>query len=133
MSPALLLKARSQFSTARDYSLSSQQLETAVQNAESLVLLEYLSASSSSTRVSHEPFSEKTQGNIAAALSTIEIFSEELQSRGLGKSPYHERILQTAARLLYHYATHGYVLFSLPFSFPSPCPSYSTFPPLQLS
>jgi hypothetical protein len=100
-SPALLLKARSHFSATRDYSISSQQLETAAQYAESLMLLEYLSAEDGS-----EPASE-TQGNISAALSTIHVFSQELSSRNLHTSPHHERLLQTAARLLYHHATHG--------------------------
>ncbi|KAL2201545.1 NRDE-2, necessary for RNA interference-domain-containing protein [Corynascus similis CBS 632.67] len=100
-SPALLLKVKTQFSTARDYSLSSQQLGSAVQFAESLMLLEYLAAEGGS-----EP-SSKTQGNITAALSTIHSFSHELESRNLHRSRHHERLLQTAARLLYHHATHG--------------------------
>ncbi|KAK4038464.1 NRDE-2, necessary for RNA interference-domain-containing protein [Parachaetomium inaequale] len=100
-SPALLLKTRSHFSATRDYSISSQQLETAAHYAESLMLLEYISAEGGS-----EPASE-TQGNITAALSTIHAFSQELSSRNLHTSPHHERLLQTAARLLYHHATHG--------------------------
>ncbi|KAK4244174.1 NRDE-2, necessary for RNA interference-domain-containing protein [Corynascus novoguineensis] len=100
-SPALLLKVKTHFSTARDYSLSSQQLGPAVQFAESLMLLEYLAAEGGS-----EP-SSKTQGNITAALSTIHSFSHELESRNLHRSPHHERLLQTSARLLYHHATHG--------------------------
>ncbi|KAK4106659.1 DUF1740-domain-containing protein [Parathielavia hyrcaniae] len=102
VSPALLLKARSHLSSTRDYSLSSQQLETAAQYAESLMLMEYLASEEPGT----EPAAE-TQGNITAALSTIHSFSRELQSRNLIKSPDHERLLQTAARLLYYHATHG--------------------------
>ncbi|KAK0709023.1 NRDE-2, necessary for RNA interference-domain-containing protein [Lasiosphaeria miniovina] len=100
-SPALLLKARSHFSSIRDYSLSSLQLETSAQYAESLALLEYLTAEGGS-----EPGSE-TQGNITAALASINSFSAELAARDMGKSAHHERLLQTAARLLYYHATHG--------------------------
>ncbi|KAK3296196.1 NRDE-2, necessary for RNA interference-domain-containing protein [Chaetomium fimeti] len=99
--PVLLLKTKSHFSSTRDYSLSSQQLETATQYAESLMLLEYLTSEGGS-----EPASE-AQGSITAALSTTQAFSHELESRQLHHSPHHERLLQTAARLLYHHATHG--------------------------
>jgi hypothetical protein len=101
VSPALLLKAKSHFSSTRDYSLSSQQLETAAQYAESLMLLEYLTSDSG-----NEPAS-KSQGNIIAALSTIHAFSRELESRSLTQTTHHERLLQTASRLLYYHATHG--------------------------
>jgi hypothetical protein len=101
VSATVLLKARSHFSSTRDYSLSSQQLDTAAQYAESLMLLEYLVAETGS-----EPASD-AQGNITAALASIHTFSQELESRNLSKSPPHERILQTAARLLYYHATHG--------------------------
>lgn len=97
----MLLKAKSLFSSTRDYSLSSQQLETATQYAESLMLLEYLAAEAGS-----EPASE-AQGNITAALSSIQDFSRELESRNLSNSPHHERFLQIAARLLYYHARHG--------------------------
>ncbi|KAK3313427.1 NRDE-2, necessary for RNA interference-domain-containing protein [Apodospora peruviana] len=104
VSPALLLKARSHFSSARDYSLSSLQLEKAVQHAESLALLEYLAAPADD---SAEPASE-SQGNITAALSSIQGFCDELKALGTAESSvYHERLLQTAARVLYYHATHG--------------------------
>lgn len=101
VSTALLLKAKSHFSSTRDYSLSSQQLETAAQYAESLMLLEYLAAEAGT-----EPTSD-AQGNITAALAGIHTFSRELDSRNLSNSPHHDRLLQTAARLLYYHATHG--------------------------
>ncbi|KXX73894.1 Protein NRDE2 [Madurella mycetomatis] len=101
VSPALLLKARSQFSSTRDYSLSSVQLETAVQHAESLALLEYLVAEEGTESASG------MQGNITAAMGSIHSFSRELESRNLVKSPHNERLLQTAARLLYYHASHG--------------------------
>jgi hypothetical protein len=101
VSPALLLKAKLHLSSTRDYSLSSQQLETAAQFAESLMLLEYLMSDTG-----NEPASN-TQGNVTAALSTIHAFSRELQSRNLSQTTHHERLLQTASRLLYYHATHG--------------------------
>lgn len=104
VSPALLLKARSHFSSSRDYSLSSLQLENATQHAESLMLLEYLAGGGDDGAV--EPSSD-AQGSIAAALSSVHSFSRELASRSLAGSPHHERLLQTAARLLYYHATHG--------------------------
>jgi hypothetical protein len=79
------------------------------------MLLEYLTSEDGS-----EPASE-AQGNITAALSTTQTFSHELESRHLHHSPHHERLLQTAARLLYHHATHGYVHVP-PSPFPYPIP-----------
>ncbi|KAL0473466.1 NRDE-2, necessary for RNA interference domain-containing protein [Neurospora intermedia] len=101
VSPALLLKARAHFSTKRDYSLSSHQTEPALQYAESLALLDYLSRaenSSGSTKYS-------SQGNITSALANIQSFTTELSS--LGHQTLHERLLQIGARLLYHHADHG--------------------------
>jgi hypothetical protein len=101
VSPALLLKAKSHLSSIRDYSLFSQQLETAAQYAESLMLLEYFTGEAGSESAS------EAQGNITAALSTIHAFSRELSFRNLSQTPHHERLLQTASRLLYYHATHG--------------------------
>ncbi|KAK4165420.1 NRDE-2, necessary for RNA interference-domain-containing protein [Cladorrhinum sp. PSN259] len=83
VSPTLILKSRTHFSTTRDYSFSLQDIPKATQHAESLILLDYLSQPTSST-----------QGNITAALTT------------LPQSP-NELLLQTASHLLYHYATSG--------------------------
>ncbi|KAK3939945.1 NRDE-2, necessary for RNA interference-domain-containing protein [Diplogelasinospora grovesii] len=104
---AVLLKVRSRFETVRDYSLSSLQLETAVEYAESLALLDYLTSSSSSS--SSETATENgAQGCIGAAMERILQVSGEFQSRkDLAKSEHHERLLQVAARLLYFHATHG--------------------------
>ncbi|KAK3301922.1 NRDE-2, necessary for RNA interference-domain-containing protein [Chaetomium strumarium] len=101
VSPALLLKARSYHSSTRDYALSSRQLESASQHAEGLMLIEYLAAKAGTEAAS------ETQGNISAALSSVESFSQELVARKLSGSPHHERLLQAAARLLYYHATHG--------------------------
>jgi len=99
--PSFLLTARAHFSSIRDYALSSQELETAIQFAESQALLDYLTAEGSTEAAS------ETQGNITAALASIHDFSSDLTSRGLASSLYHERLLQTAARLLYYHSTHG--------------------------
>ncbi|KAK4455988.1 NRDE-2, necessary for RNA interference-domain-containing protein [Podospora aff. communis PSN243] len=99
--PSALLKARAHFSSTRDYALSSKDLETAVQHAESLALLDYLTVEASAEATS------ETQGNITAALATIEHFSADLAYRGLATSPHHERLLQTISHLLYHHSTHG--------------------------
>jgi hypothetical protein len=65
------------------------------------MLIEYLAAEAGTEAAS------ETQGNISAALSSVESFSRELEARKLSKSPHHERLLQAAARLLYYHATHG--------------------------
>ncbi|KAK4197437.1 NRDE-2, necessary for RNA interference-domain-containing protein [Triangularia verruculosa] len=101
-SPAALLKAKSHFSTIRDFSLSSGDLQTTTTHAESLLLLEYLS--------SDAPTSEPTspnQGNITSALSTLPALLTEFRSRSLEHSSDLERLLQTASRLLYLHATTG--------------------------
>ncbi|KAK4146333.1 NRDE-2, necessary for RNA interference-domain-containing protein [Dichotomopilus funicola] len=102
-SPALLLKTRSHFSSTRDYAISSQDLATAALYAEGLMLLDYLSATGDT-----EPSSDR-QGHINAALETVHAFSRDLERRGLhlSRSQHHERLLQSAARLLYYHATHG--------------------------
>ncbi|KAL1837480.1 hypothetical protein VTJ49DRAFT_3741 [Mycothermus thermophilus] len=102
VSPVLLLKARTQLATARDYSLSSQQLEAAVRYAESAMLLEYLSP-----EAGDEHPASAMQGNITAALASVDRFSKDLESRGFSGSLHHERFLQAAARLIYYHATHG--------------------------
>ncbi|KAK3356956.1 NRDE-2, necessary for RNA interference-domain-containing protein [Lasiosphaeria hispida] len=101
VSPALLLKAKSHISSTRDYALSSRQPGLAIQYAESQALFEYLAAEGGI-----EPTSA-TQGNITAALQSIHAFTNQLTSANQAQSTHHERLLQTAARLLYHHATHG--------------------------
>lgn len=100
VSPALLLKGRAHFSTKRDYSLSSHQLEPALQYAESFALLEYLSTTENDSSTK-----SPSQGNIASAIASIQTFATELSS--LGHHTLHERLLQSAGRLLYYHATHG--------------------------
>ncbi len=102
VSPALLLKARSHFSSTRDYCLSLMRLENSLQHAESAALLEYLAAGGT-----NEEAGSGAQGNISAALLSVDTMSQELTSRNLGRSSYRERLLQFAAKLLYYHAKHG--------------------------
>ncbi|KAL8370280.1 hypothetical protein RB595_000590 [Gaeumannomyces hyphopodioides] len=100
--PAALLRMRRKFQSGRDYRLSSGDAEAAVQFAESLALLEYLTNSECG-----EPRSEN-QGNVSAAISSILRFSGDLCTRGaLAVSATHERLLQFGAKLLYFHTKHG--------------------------
>jgi len=101
ISVALILKTRSHLSSSRDYSLSASRLEDALQFGQSLALFEYLSPGESAEAPSG------SQGDISAAMSSVHKLSDELRSRRLDTSSYHERLLQFAAKLLYHHATHG--------------------------
>lgn len=96
-----ILKSRQFLSSNRDYLLSSGDAKNAITYAEGLALLEYLTQSSNK-----EPSSE-SQGDIWSAMASISTCSEEMVSRGLGSSSYHERLLQSAARLLYYHARQG--------------------------
>ncbi|KAI1769205.1 DUF1740-domain-containing protein [Hypoxylon sp. FL1150] len=96
-----ILKTRHFLSSNRDYLLSSGDAANAVIYAEGLALLEYL------TRQSNKEPSSGSQGDIWSAISSITTCSDELVSRSLGDSPAHERLLQSAARLLYYHARQG--------------------------
>lgn len=96
-----ILKARQFLSSNRDYLLSSGDAANAIVYAEGLALLEYL------TRQSNKEPSSGSQGDIWSAISGVSTCSDELVSRGLGDSPAHERLLQSAARLLYYHARQG--------------------------
>lgn len=109
---ALILKAKSQASIILDYAISSGKTEDAFHYATSLALFSYLSPGDTSTD-SKEPRSTD-QGDITAAMTSINAFSAKLLTRDLGESSMHERFLQFAARLLYFHATHGLVLSSPP-------------------
>ncbi|KAI0532389.1 DUF1740-domain-containing protein [Xylaria digitata] len=99
--PSQILKARQFLTTNRDYKTSSGDIAQAAIYAEGLVLLEYLSKQSEK-----EPMSRK-QGDIWSAIIRITQCSEAFVSHGHQHSLYHERFLQSAARLLYYHATHG--------------------------
>ncbi|KAK0738292.1 NRDE-2, necessary for RNA interference-domain-containing protein [Schizothecium vesticola] len=101
-SPAVILKARSHFASTRDYALSSRGLDISIHHAQSLALLEYLTSPDPSN-----PTSSPSQGNLPAALTTITTLSTDLLSRNLPSTQHHDLLLQLAARLILHYATHG--------------------------
>lgn len=100
-SAAQILKTRQFLSSNRDCLLSSSDHENAIIYAEGLALLEYL------TQRSNKEPSSGAQGDIWSAISSFSACSDELVSRGLGSSSSHERLLQSAARLLYHHASRG--------------------------
>ncbi|KAI1374624.1 DUF1740-domain-containing protein [Hypoxylon crocopeplum] len=100
-SPAQILKARQFLSSNRDYLLSSGDAENAIIYAEALTLLEYL------TQQSNKEPSSGSQGDIWSAITSISSCSDDLVARGLGSSSSHERLLQSAARLLYYHASQG--------------------------
>ncbi|KAI0603498.1 NRDE-2, necessary for RNA interference-domain-containing protein [Biscogniauxia sp. FL1348] len=100
-SSAQILKTRQLLISNRDYLVSSGDLSNAIIYAKGLALFEYLTC-----RSGKEPCSEG-QGDIWSAISSISTYSNDLISRGYEDTPEHEILLQFAARLLYHHATHG--------------------------
>jgi hypothetical protein len=99
--PSKLLKTRQVLSSQRDFLLSSGDLSQASEFAQMLSLLEYLS-----NDASKEPMSLQ-QGSISAAMTSINAFISDVVSRGQGSSAHLERLLQSAAHLLYVHATRG--------------------------
>ncbi|OHF00162.1 hypothetical protein CORC01_04570 [Colletotrichum orchidophilum] len=100
-SPSQLLQAYQSLSASLEHQISMKQLDEATTTAESLAMLAYLTAHEGS-----EPTSE-AQGSISAAMERIWTVSSELCAQGRAKSSTHERLLQVAARLLYHHASRG--------------------------
>lgn len=101
VTPSQILKARQKLSTTRDFLLSSGDLSQAAEFAQTLALFEYMSAEGST-----EPTSNR-QGNISAAMASIDTFASDAVVRGHGKSVGLEDLLQFAAHLLYTYASRG--------------------------
>ncbi|ROW12788.1 hypothetical protein VMCG_00642 [Cytospora schulzeri] len=101
ITPSQVLKARQKLSSTRDYLLSAGDLFQATEFAQTLALFEYLSAEGST-----EPTSAH-QGNISAAMTSIDTFASDAVARGHGKTADLEHLLQFAAHLLYIYATRG--------------------------
>lgn len=101
ITPSQLLKTRQILSSHRDFSLSSGDLSQASEFAQTLSLFEYLSIETST-----EPMSTH-QGSISAAMSSIKAFTSDVMSRGQGSSADLERLLQSAAHLLYLHASRG--------------------------
>ncbi|KAF4932040.1 Protein NRDE2-like protein [Colletotrichum viniferum] len=100
-SPSQLLKARQTLLDDLEHQLSLRQPDEAILSAECLALLVYLTSQEGS-----EPTSE-AQGSISMAMERLWTVSSELCAQGQAKSQAHERLLQAAARLLYHHASRG--------------------------
>lgn len=96
-----LLKARQNLSSSREFLLSAGNIHQAAVFAESSAMLEYLSPFAGST----DPIAR--QGDIEAAMNSIQAFTSEAVSRGHAASHSLERLLQFAAHLLYLHATRG--------------------------
>lgn len=96
-----VLKASSALSSSMAESLSIGNIESAEAAANCLVFLSYLTSSEAL-----EPMS-LSQGNISAAMRTLDSACQELTLRHHGKSASHERLVQSAAHLLYIHATKG--------------------------
>ncbi len=99
--PSQVLRARNMFATNRDYSMSSGDHGRAIVYAKAFALLEYL------TRKGNKEPTSDSQGDIWSAIASISTCSDEFISRGLTDSPAHEKLLQSAARLLYFHASRG--------------------------
>ncbi|TPX09783.1 uncharacterized protein E0L32_008974 [Thyridium curvatum] len=108
VTPSQLLKTRQKLSATRDHQLSTGNPEAAARAAQAVALLEYLGARDGGAGPASSP---GAQGNISAALASVEAFSGELAARarhGQGAAAAaHERLLQFAARLLYRHARRG--------------------------
>ncbi|KAI1340574.1 NRDE-2, necessary for RNA interference-domain-containing protein [Xylariaceae sp. FL0016] len=96
-----VLKVQQSLASTRDYLLSTGDLANAIVYAEGLALLMYLTQ-----RQGDKP-SSRSQGDIESAMTSISECSAELASHGHAKSTEHEKLLQSAARLLYYHASHG--------------------------
>lgn len=96
-----LLKAHPTFTSDFHEYLLGRDLVGASVLAECMILLSYLTVSGNL-----EPASV-SQGNIAAAMSTVDMISQEFRSQEQASSAAHERVLQYASRLLYLHASKG--------------------------
>ncbi|CAK7234323.1 hypothetical protein SEUCBS140593_008905 [Sporothrix eucalyptigena] len=105
ITPAELLRLRHTLQTGMDYSLSSGFVRRAASYAQAVVLLEYLSPTSSSNQQSQKQKSQ--QGNVSSATAVATMFTEEMRARGHGASTILEQFLQSVARIIYFHATHG--------------------------
>lgn len=97
-SPATFMRAKQHLSSTSDYMLSAGNTELASLYTECLALLHYfLGVTDQSSR----------QGDIEASLAIFDAFSSSLASRDQAKSPFHELLHQSSARLLYHHVQTG--------------------------
>lgn len=97
-----LLKARQALQSSRDFLLSSGDISKATVHAETIFLLEYASPGldSAETRISR-------QGDVETAFQNLDSFASEAVAKGHGNSAHLERLLQSAAHLLYLHANRG--------------------------
>lgn len=98
-----ILKARTAFTDAMSESLSMGHWEEATTAAECLMLLQYLTSGEAS-----EPIS-LAQGNISAAMQSLDNACAEMKSRAHDTTASQERLVQFGAHLLYIHASKGYV------------------------
>ena len=96
-----LLKAHQTFTSDFHEYLHGGDVVGASVLAECMILLSYLTTSGST-----EPTSV-SQGNIAAAMNTVDMISQDFQSQDQVGSAAHERVLQYASQLLYLHASKG--------------------------
>ncbi|UKZ88508.1 uncharacterized protein TrAFT101_004262 [Trichoderma asperellum] len=96
-----LLKSHQTFTSDFHQYLTGEDSVGASTLAECMILLSYLTASGN-----EEPTSA-SQGNIAAAMNTVDAISREFQSHDQVGAKAHERIFQFAAQLLYLHASKG--------------------------
>lgn len=96
-----LLKAHQTFTSDFHEYLLGGDFVGASALAECMVLLSYLTAPGNS-----EPTSV-SQGNIAVAMNTVDVISQEFRSQDQVGSAAHERVLQHASHLLYLHASKG--------------------------
>ncbi|KAM0482268.1 hypothetical protein ACHAPX_002784 [Trichoderma viride] len=101
VSSTILLKAHQTFTSDFHQYLTGGDSVGASTLAECMILLSYLTASGN-----EEPTSA-SQGNIAAAMNTIDVISREFQSQDQVGAKAHERVFQFAAHILYLHASKG--------------------------
>ncbi|KAM0264768.1 hypothetical protein ACHAQJ_000593 [Trichoderma viride] len=98
---ATLLKAHQVFESQFHEYLLGGDFVGASTLAECIILLSYLTTLGNS-----EPTSA-SQGNIAAAMNTVDTVAQDFQSQDQVGATAHERVLQFAAQLLYLHASKG--------------------------
>lgn len=104
LTPTNLLRTQQYLSSTRDHFLTTNNPTHAVLCTELLVLLKYLTTTSTTTPQSPQ------QGNITLALEILTAFSKQLSSRLTSTSSptYPQTLLhQSIARLLHHHAKSG--------------------------
>lgn len=97
-----LLKARQTLSSSREFLLSVGNIQQASLHAETSSLLDYVSP-----HINSAESAPSRQGDIQATMTIINTFTAEAVARGHGSSAHVERLLQSAAHLLYLHATRG--------------------------